>query len=54
MTFQMLSQGTEASTFEPYVSTGSDEAEYAKWMAVGGSAQDIDEELNQDLVDMGL
>ena len=54
MTFQMLSQGSEVSTFEPYVSTGSDEAEYAKWMAVGGRSPDVDEELNQDLVDMGL
>ena len=52
MTFQMLSQGTEASTFEPYVSTGSDEAEYAKWVAVGGRNEDP--ALDDELAELGL
>lgn len=53
MTFQMLSQGAEVSNFEPYVSTGSDEAEYAKWVAVGGSNSD-QAELDDELAEMGL
>ena len=56
MTFQILSQSSSDSltpNSDPYISTGSDEAEYEKWMNARGLSV-VQEDIEQDLIDMGL
>ena len=44
MTFQVLQQNqTEHSVSEPYVSRGTDEAEYNQWLAVQGLEAETDD-----------
>lgn len=48
MTYQILSQTLMApSNSEPYVPTGTDEAEYDKWMAAIHGEEGLDDDLVQ-------
>lgn len=56
MTFQLLQNPTETIlASDPYQATGSDQAEYEKWMqAIHGQDVILDDEIENDLQDMGL
>ncbi len=55
MTFQLLNQTqTSLLNSEPYQSTGTDQAEYEKWMKAIHGDINVESELEQDLQDMGL